>query len=205
MELAFEFEGPGLDAIVNIARSNREIAKQTVIVNNRTAKTHVKQISKSIREHIAVTNKGVKKVVKVQSFARLGNASARILIKNNGRPSLKEFKARQTKSGVSYKISKKAGRRKVRSAFISNRLGGHAYKRKGKARLPIAKLLGVSVAAVYAKHRLIKRSVKQIQDRQQFEADRRLRALVVSSIRRTGRKEGKSTDQINADIKRQLG
>lgn len=47
--------------------------------------------------------------------------------------SLKELNPRQTREGVT------AGKHKRPGAFLSERLGGHVFKREGKGRLPIKK------------------------------------------------------------------
>lgn len=62
------------------------------------------------------------------------------------------FAARQTKSGTTYKIDPKGGRKKIREAFITH-MGASAsgttklgvFARKTKKRLPIRQLLGPSV------------------------------------------------------------
>ena len=53
---------------------------------------------------------------------------------------IKAFQPRQTKQGVT---AKAWGRRELyKSAFKSDKLGGHVFVRKGKGRLPIKKLWG---------------------------------------------------------------
>jgi len=76
------------------------------------------------------------------------------------REGLQYFKAKQTKLGVTYKISKKAGRGIVRGAFmgpspgvLSPKLYGGVFKRIGKSRLPIAKLRAVSAAGAFLKNK----------------------------------------------------
>lgn len=56
---------------------------------------------------------------------------------------LKDFKPNQQKKGV--KASPWGKRRLFESTFIVDKLGGHVWKRVGKARLPIEKLYGPSI------------------------------------------------------------
>jgi len=207
MKLSLEVEGRGFDALKNlISDSPKKLAKQTAIAANRTAKAHTKEISRSVRDEVSMKNKVVLRAVKVTKKASgVESQGAEITVQKKKRESLKEFGARQTKKGVSYRISKKGKRGFVPGAFIASSIGGHAFKRKTKARLPIKKLFGVSVIAVFNKQKLIRKSREQVKARMEYEMNRRVRAVIVSSIRKAGRSEGLSTDQINARIKQKLG
>lgn len=57
--------------------------------------------------------------------------------------SLKEFKARQTRPGVS--AAPWGQRRVFKSTFVVGSLGGHVFKRTGSSRSPIEKLWGPSI------------------------------------------------------------
>jgi hypothetical protein len=70
-----------------------------------------------------------------------------------GRPiPLKEYKANQTKRGVTVKVTpgkpKLVGHRGNR-AFIIAKIGGHVFAREGKGRLPVKKLYGPSLPATF--------------------------------------------------------
>lgn len=60
-----------------------------------------------------------------------------------------QFRAKQTKKGVTYKIKKTGGRKKIPHAFITAMDSGHrgAFRRKGTSRLPIVELFGPSIPA----------------------------------------------------------
>lgn len=70
-----------------------------------------------------------------------------------GRPiPLRDYKARQTKRGVTAQVS--PGKRRLIShrgnrAFIVQKLSGHVFAREGKARLPIKKLFGPSLPSTF--------------------------------------------------------
>lgn len=87
-----------------------------------------------------------------QQNVKLRKASFRrlvaVILIMGGRIPLKRFAARQTKKGATYRIQKTGGRKTVAGAFIVETMGGHVFRRKGKTRMPIAKLFGPSVPQV---------------------------------------------------------
>ena len=202
IQLTVEAKGNGFNALRNLATDFRvDLAKETAIATKNTAKAHRREISKNVRQYVAMTNKAVLRAVTVEPGNRANTASS-IHIAKFERPSLKEFKARQTKKGVSYKIRKGGKRKLIRSAFIGKEsLNGHVYVRITKSRLPLRKLYGVSVAAVFGQNDLIALSTAQILARLDVEMHKRVRSIIVRTIRRQGRTEGLSTEQINARIK----
>lgn len=200
--LTMKVEGSGFDAIVNLANGfGPAIQKEMVIAVNRTAKFEKKQIAKRVSKEVAIKQKDAKKVIDVRKAQR-GRPTAEVNLHKTNRLPLKRFGARQTKSGVSYRISKKGGRQKISNAFGPNigRLGNHVFVRVSKKRKPIRKLYGVSVAGVYGKHNMIVASKKGLSERLEYELNRRVRAINVRLIRRNGRKKGLSTDAINQQI-----
>ena len=202
MQLTIEVRGNGFNALRNLATDFKvNLAKETAIATKNTAKAHRREISKNVRQFVAMTNKAVLRAVTVEPGNR-ANTASRIHIEKTERPSLKEFKARQTKKGVSYKIRKGGKRKLIQSAFLGKgRLNGHVYIRRTKSRLPVRKLYGVSVAAVFGQNDLIGLSTEQILARMDVEMQKRVRSIIVRTIRKQGRTEGLSTDQINARIK----
>jgi hypothetical protein len=70
-----------------------------------------------------------------------------------GRPiPLKEYRANQTKRGVTVLVS--PGKRKLvehagNKAFFIQKIGGHVFARQGKQRLPVKKLYGPSLPATF--------------------------------------------------------
>ena len=135
MSLAVTIDTTGLDARIHQIKGG--LAKAIRRANSRTAGKAKTEISKTVRSRIAVTSKGVN-----QTLEKKKKGTGYIVtLKKSSRPSLKEFSARQTKAGVSYRIDKDGKRKVAKSAFIVQKLGGHAFKRKTKARFPLSQRL----------------------------------------------------------------
>lgn len=203
--LKLKVEGGGFDAVVNLSEGfGPAIKKESTIAVNKTAKFHKNQIAKEVTKHVRLKQKDVKQVIDVETARRSGAPTAIVLLNKTAKISLKRYGARQTKSGVTYRISRQGGRQKIQGAFGPKitKLGGHVYKRRGKARLPIQKLHGPSPAGVYNKQKLLPVSKKQLTERLEYEMNRRVRAIKVRLIRKNGRIKGLSTDQINQQISR---
>jgi hypothetical protein len=201
MKVGFQLKGNGLDAMANLLEDYpKKLPREVAGIANKVAKAHTKAISKQVRNRIAITNKEALKSVPVTKKATATDIDARLMVKKTFRPSLKAFKARQTKQGVSYKISKQEGVKKIKSAFILPQLGGHVFKRKGNKRFPIQKLRGPSVWGVYVKNELIQWSVEELSDEFGKQVARRQRAIIVNAIKKQGRAKGLSTEQINQQI-----
>ena len=79
-----------------------------------------------------------------------GNSEAVVFARGKRIP-IMAMKAKQTRKGVTYRSQGK--RKLIPSAFIATMPSGHrsVYKRKGKPRLPIAKLYGPSIPKVFVK------------------------------------------------------
>lgn len=82
--------------------------------------------------------------------ARQVGASAQIKIREKPLISVRRLQPHQHKTGASYRPLRYGGRVFVKSGFGPRipRLGRQIFKREGKKRLPIARVPGVSVAAV---------------------------------------------------------
>ncbi|MBN1377856.1 MAG: phage tail protein [Gammaproteobacteria bacterium] len=116
---------------------------------NKTATAVRTQIVRGIAENINLKIGDIRKkiILKKASYLRW---LAEIFVSGRRIP-LISFGARQTKSGVSYRIDKSTGRKKLAHAFIATMSTGHSgvFKRRGKARLPIDERFGPSLGAAY--------------------------------------------------------
>lgn len=130
------------------------LPKELRIVSWKTARKTKSLIAKEVTKELAVPQKIVRAEL---SQARREPTGAEVALRKTARIPLRDFKARQVRSGVSYKISKTKGRKRIDGAFQGPRPGvvftkfrGHVFTRVGTARLPIRKLYGVSPWGVFA-------------------------------------------------------
>lgn len=156
----------------------KKLRQQVAIALNQTAKKTETLLAKEVAKELVLTQKEIKKDIKQQRRANPEVLATNVVQKETARISLKSYKARQNKSGVRYRISKKSGGKTVKSAFIANTLGSHAFKRTGKKRLPIQKLYGPSPWGVTVKNNLDKLIIdRDIEPELLKQIDRRIRAI----------------------------
>lgn len=125
----------------------KQLPKATQWAINQTGKKVGRQMLKEVAKEAGVAQK----VLKKRGFY----ASARASVKNlmfqvrvrYGAIPLKDFRPVQTKVGVRHKAW---GEKQVaKGAFIVNSIGGHVFKRRTSARLPIDKLHGPVPARLF--------------------------------------------------------
>ena len=140
--------------------AKKSFAKELAAGINATAKDVRLKISRDIGSEITMPAKDIKDRISTRDKATAVSPVAVVSLGWKKREGLQYFKARQTKSGVTYKISKKAGRGVVLGAFmgpspgvLAPKLNGGVFKRIGSARLPITKLRAVSAAGAFVKNK----------------------------------------------------
>ena len=152
--------------MISVSSPNREIRKQRERLKSirggfdkaftRAAKPEATQgrtqISKCIRQNISIKASDLKPVLRVDRHKK----GASITLKENQRLSLRYFGATQNAKGVTYKMNKGSGRTFIEGAFQGPKPGavkaswrGNVFKRVGKTRLPIQKLMGASAWGVF--------------------------------------------------------
>ena len=185
-----------------LTETPKKLPKELASIANKVAKAHAKEIGKEIRKEVVMKAKEVIKFIKQEKKASENDISTNLFIRGHERVPLKQFGARQTKKGVSYKINKKEKRKNVISAFRPNipRLGNHVFLRETKSRKPIRKLYGPSVLGVYIVNKMVEFSQEQLSDELGKQVERRVRTIIVNQIRKQGRVEGISTEAINQRI-----
>ncbi len=132
----------------------KKLKKEVAIAINAVAKSTRNGLAKEVAKELAVSQKQIKDGISVSHRAKLEELSATVTQKESARIPLKQFGARQNKQGVRYKISKTKGTKFIKSAFQSERLGNHVFKRESKSRLPIQKLYGPSAWGITTKNDL---------------------------------------------------
>ena len=155
-------------------RFGKRSAGKHATILNRSARFGIKYMTELIRKEVQVKVKDVKfrvgsqkKQLYQSKKANRKKPHARIQVNKYRPPGLQHYGAKQNKRGVTYKISKKEGRKLLKSAFMGPYPGAIAVKLRGgvwirtqKARYPIARKRGPSIWAVVKKNRL-KRKVQR--------------------------------------------
>lgn len=162
----------------------KRIQQEVATAINATAKKVAREIAKEIKTELATTVKVIAAAIRHTRKANKAQLGATVTLAKTKRISLKEFGARQTKTGVSYRISKTEGRKSIRSAFVSNKLYGHVFARIGKSRLPIDKKHGPSPWGVFVGKKLTPQIVAmaEVELKKQIEKRIRFRTLQQTGV-----------------------
>lgn len=106
-------------------------------------------VSREIGKELSMTAADIKRTIDVtKSGLDVGdNPTVKVKVTRE-KMSMKRFAPRQTARGTTVKVRKREGRQLLKSAFVSEQIGGHVFKRKGRSRLPIQKKFGPTVAGV---------------------------------------------------------
>lgn len=154
----------------------RRIPRVVAAAVNETTKKGKVQVAKDIREKVNMKAADVKRYILVRRATPATKGGA-LVIDEGERVPLKQFGARQSKKGVTYKIDKQGGRKLAKGAFGPKipRLGKHVFKRYGKESLPIRKLLGPSAWAVFKRAKLEKKTRKDTRVEFRKQLNRRIR------------------------------
>jgi hypothetical protein len=141
--------------------TKKKLPRELKIAVNATAKKTRTMMSREVRKELATKAKAVNKTINIVSRATEISLSSTVRLSKTKRIPLRDFGARQTRQGVSYKISKSKGRGMVPGAFQGPKPGvmntkwrGRVFKRVGKSRLPIAQLFGPSPWGIFVKRQL---------------------------------------------------
>lgn len=171
-----------------IEDTGRSLRKELAVACNATAAKGKSIIAKQIGKELATPQKNIRATISQSKKAKDTDISATLEVRKDRRISLKEFGARQTKAGVSYKISKSKGRKTVPGAFqgpkpgsINVRTKGNVFKRVGKSRLPIVKLMGPSSWGVFVVGKKQGPSVPEIEAELKKQIDRRIRFIALKA------------------------
>lgn len=163
---AMNITAVGLDnAISNLNQVVKNLKKELAIAAWKAGKKSDSRMAKTIGSELATPQREIKKTITVKKT----DVGSEVELEKTRRISLREFRARQNKSGVSAKVSKKRGTRTIPSAFQGPKPGvmkaswkGHVFKRQSKARLPIIKLRGPSPWGVFVKNDNVKPEAEDI-------------------------------------------
>lgn len=146
----------GLDDLIKaIENVKTNLSKEIGIAVWRATKRSEKQAVRVVQQELATNQAAIKETI---TSERHGETGAVLTVHKTRRIPLKDFGAKQNSVGVTYKISKTRGRKTLRGGFQGPSPGvlkaswkGNAFKRVGRARLPIVKLKGPSPWGVFRK------------------------------------------------------
>jgi hypothetical protein len=185
--IAIEINAKQLKALQEaVGRAKKNFSKELAGAINAVSKKTKLQIGRDIRATVAMKKDQAEKPLSIRGTATAENLSATVTLRKTKRLGLRHFGAKQNKTGVSYKISKTGGRKRVDGAFQGPKPGvmkmswkGNAFKRVGKQRLPIIKLQGVSAFGAYAKNELSGPQVKVIEAELTKQMERRIKLNIL--------------------------
>jgi hypothetical protein len=170
----------------------QNVRKHLKVIVNKTSKRTQNFVAKEIREEIIITANGAKKAVRLTSQATEASLVSTVEVPKEDRIPLREFKPRQNRKGVSYRLSRNEGKKEIKSAFIVSTLGGHVFVRigpkrpstkgryKGQMRQKIVKLQGPSVYRIVSTDERMKRIENFVSDEIVKQTNERIRFLSLS-------------------------
>ena len=169
-----------------VERSGKKFAKELAGAINAVSKKTKLQIGRDIRATVAMPKAEAEKPLRIRGAATEQHLTATVSLQKTKRLGLRHFGARQDKRGVSYKIAKTGGRKRVQGAFQGPKPGvqkmswkGNAFKRVGASRLPIVMLKGVSAYGAYAKNELSGPQVEAINAELTKQMERRIKLNIL--------------------------
>ena len=162
----------------------KEIAKAI----NETAKKTRTTLNRGAREELATKAKAINAVMKLPKKANKNKLRTTVIVDKTGQIPLRDYGARQTRAGVSYKISKTQGRKTVPHAFQGPRpgvhkWGGRVFIREGQARTPIQQMWGPSPWGVVVKRKIDAKAAAEAGPMLKKEIEERIR---VNVLKRSG-------------------
>lgn len=162
----------------------KDIPKHVSVVVNKTQTATFSFIAKTVVKHVKMKQKDVKSKLIKGPRSTKQTMGTTITIPKTKRLGIEKFGARQNKKGVRYTMSAE-GSTLAASAFMgpkpgvkAPRLNGGAFKRRGKARLPIYKLRGPSVWGVITENHEKPNIDKFVQQRLNLEMKKRIDFII---------------------------
>jgi hypothetical protein len=169
-----------------VGKSKKNIKKELAGAINTVAKKTQVKIGKDVRSKVEMSVAESKKPLKTKQKASAQSPKAIVSIAKTRRLGLQHFRARQDKTGVTYKINKQGGRQRINGAFqgpqpgvVKASWGGIVLARQGESRLPIVHQLGVSAFGVYAKNNMEKQQTKLIKEQLREQMERRIKLNIL--------------------------
>lgn len=165
-----------------LGKKAKQTPRKLASAVNKTATRAKGFMAKEVNKELALTQKSIKKTISVPERANAKDLAVRVVLAESKKIPLRDYGARQTKRGVSYKISKTQGRKLINKAFQGPRPDirkaswrGRVFARVGKARLPIVQLYGPSPWAAFNKNKMRRPVIKLVRKQLRKEIDEQIR------------------------------
>jgi len=158
---------------------------------NATAKKATTAAARALAKELPVPVRILKKAIKTKQKASPGKPAIIRLWEGHPIP-LKYFAAKQTKTGVTYKLKRANKRRSImRSAFIPQAYGGNVYIRKTASRGPLEQIYGPSPGEAYKDAGVEAIVVKVATEELPKQIERRVRLVLLRAQGIVGQRKGR--------------
>lgn len=176
-----------------VGRAGKKVAKELSAAINQVSKKTRLDMGRAVRETVAMNKEQSEKPISVALESTPSALRALVRLKKTKRLGLRHFGAKQDRKGVTYKIGKKGGRKRVNGAFQGPKPGvikmswkGNVFIRRGaavmaskgryrgKMRQPIVQLNGVSAYGAYVKNNLTAPQVAAVFEQLVYQIERRI-------------------------------
>lgn len=176
-----------------VGRAGKKVAKELSAAINQVSKKTRLDMGRAVRETVALKKDQSEKPISVAMSSTPANLQALVRLKKTKRLGLRHFGAKQDRKGVTYKIAKNGGRKRINGAFQGPKPGvlkmswkGNVFIRRGAAtvaskgryrgqlRQPIVQLNGVSAYGAYVKNELTAPQVAAVFDQLVHQIERRI-------------------------------
>jgi hypothetical protein len=165
-----------------VSGKTKDLKKNLAIAINDTSRFCKSQIAKEIQgTGLNVTQKVIKSGLKDSGRANAAKLSVQVTLEKGYRFGLNAFNARETKKGVTYKITRNGGNKNIQNAFIPKRFGGKVYVRQSKERGPLRQLRGISPWGVFVKNQKTSLVNEKTQAELNKQVVRRIRFLTLKA------------------------
>lgn len=169
-----------------VEKAGKKLKTEIAGAINQVSKKTRLDMGRKIKQTVAIPKDEVEKPISIRLSASPENLAAIVSLKETKRLGLRHFGARQDKKGVSYKISKTGGRKRINGAFQGPKPGvmrmkwkGNVFKREGKNRLPIVQLKGVSAYGTYQKNDMVGPQAEEVSAELSKQLERRINLNVL--------------------------
>ena len=188
--ISYSWKVQGLERLVEtLATVTANVDKEMRVITGKTATKTKKWIAKDIQKNFGF-NTTQKKLLTLIKKEKKGLTAHKVTLPHERRLPLRDFAARQIKTGVSYKLDSRKGRELAPGAFQGPKPGvmkvswkGRVFKRTTKKRLPIVQLHGASPWGIFTKRKRLDAAVYMAGQFMGEEAAKRYRWLKLKQSR----------------------